>query len=360
MPAPAITGQLRTKVSDMQVGDYIVCNYVAGTSGALGTFSNLGGAAGTEIPVASSATPNGSFYFVKGDKGLLISDRVVQSSISWDTLNTGKVIQGLPWDAGNVIPIMTSDTAPSGVASASSETSNFAWSAFDNNNATRWSVAFTAPQWVAYKFNTPVTIRRYAITGDAASATGDPKTWTFEGSNDGGVTWQILDTQSSQTGWANSEKRSFLVPNPKAFTSYRVNISANNGAGILYVGTLEMMDTAGIIRSLTGGVSYADANGNYSAANPGGFAYGAWPTNNEYDKYIVQKDYGTGTGGLDNIWHGNSIYSWVQETPEFSSAASTNRVERGNNGNPKAISYDPSSMSTYSGVGFRPVFEYKE
>lgn len=102
MAAPVTSGQLVTTLTGMNVGDYIACQYVAGTSGSVGTFSNLGGTVGTEIPVAGSATPNGWFYFVKVDRGLLIADRPIQSNIYWDTLNTAKFIQGESWNSGYI------------------------------------------------------------------------------------------------------------------------------------------------------------------------------------------------------------------------------------------------------------------
>lgn len=114
MTVPATTGQLRTKIEDMQIGDYIACNYTA-SNGAVGTFSNLG-TEGTEIPVSSSAAPNGTFYFVKVAKGLLVADRVVQVSISWDTLNAGKFIEGKTMTLGTTSGILRSLTG--GVAYA--------------------------------------------------------------------------------------------------------------------------------------------------------------------------------------------------------------------------------------------------
>lgn len=61
MPAPATSGQLRTSLYDMEIGDYIACKYAA-SSGAAGTFSDLGADAATvasigEIPVEGTATP---------------------------------------------------------------------------------------------------------------------------------------------------------------------------------------------------------------------------------------------------------------------------------------------------------------
>ncbi|CAH8772305.1 hypothetical protein [Paenibacillus dendritiformis] len=47
-------------------------------------------------------------------------------------------------------------------------------------------------------------------------------------------------------------------------------------------------DISGAIRSLTGGVAYADKDGNKIIPNENDrhSIYGAFPTNNEYDKYI--------------------------------------------------------------------------
>jgi len=87
---PGLT--VRTTLASMAIGDCIVCRYTA-LSGAVGYFSDLGTSVLAEIPVSGSATPDGTFYLIKVARGLLIADRVVQHSIPWNTLNTGKVIQ---------------------------------------------------------------------------------------------------------------------------------------------------------------------------------------------------------------------------------------------------------------------------
>ncbi|OME53963.1 hypothetical protein BSK59_15390, partial [Paenibacillus odorifer] len=138
MAVPATKGSIRTNVKDMEIGDYIICKYFAVSSGAVGVFSEFGTSIATEIPVSGSATPNGSFYLVKVDKGLLVADRVLQVSISWDTLNAGRLIQGVPWD-NSIVPAMTSYTAPRGIVSASSEYSGYpAWYAFDRASTSSW------------------------------------------------------------------------------------------------------------------------------------------------------------------------------------------------------------------------------
>lgn len=100
MAEPITGGSLKTNISDMDIGDYVICNYKA-SSGSIGTFSNLGGPVGTEISVSGDSSPNGSFYLIKVDGkpgygSLLVSSSVVQHSVSWDTLNAGDYIQGKP------------------------------------------------------------------------------------------------------------------------------------------------------------------------------------------------------------------------------------------------------------------------
>lgn len=93
MGVPVTTGSLRTTLASMGIGDYIITKYVA-ASAAVGVFSEFGTSVAAEIPVAGASVPSGTFYFIKVSQGLLIADRTIQHSISWDTLNAGKVIQG--------------------------------------------------------------------------------------------------------------------------------------------------------------------------------------------------------------------------------------------------------------------------
>lgn len=220
MPVPATTGKLCTSIADMNIGDYIVCKYVA-SSGAVGTFSEIGTSTATEIAVTGAATPNGTFYFVKVAQGLLCADRVVQVSVTWDVLNAGKVIQG----------------------------------------------------------------------------------------------------------------------KPTTFGTY-------NGA----------------IRSLSGGVAYADANGN-KVENWPTPAVGFFPLNNEWDKCIVNfpEDKIQTSKTLDDVFHYKDIHTWTQDTPSYynSPATPSNRVTRGNNSEGKGGG-NRGSGTTNVNAGFRPVFEFQE
>ncbi|WP_339303211.1 hypothetical protein [Paenibacillus sp. FSL R5-0519] len=108
MAVPATTGQLRERVEDMEIGDYIKCGAVRGSTIALTTVYNFGSGAPAnsgEIPLAGLGTTagvGGTFYFIKVDKGLLISDRMIFNSITWDQLNSKNWIEGVTFESGSI------------------------------------------------------------------------------------------------------------------------------------------------------------------------------------------------------------------------------------------------------------------
>ncbi|MFA9466788.1 MAG: Ig-like domain-containing protein [Velocimicrobium sp.] len=150
----------------------------------------------------------------------------------------------------NVIPVMTSDTAPSGKASASSLfSSNFsAYEAFNhtcNGNGDAWNSVDGQPYgWLEYDFSEPKCISKYAIVprNPVWSITELPKTWTFEAWNDTSSEWIILDSRNSVTNWVSETKKEFTFSNSTYYSKYRINIKANNGLSNVSIGELEMME----------------------------------------------------------------------------------------------------------------------
>jgi hypothetical protein len=105
MGVPESNGRLCTKLSEMSIGDYIKCEYIAPTANVAGDFKNLGvNSVLTELATypsgATSTTPNGYFYFIKADKGLLIADRIIQSNISAQSINAKGFLTGIKTDIG--------------------------------------------------------------------------------------------------------------------------------------------------------------------------------------------------------------------------------------------------------------------
>ncbi|MCM3256971.1 discoidin domain-containing protein [Paenibacillus lautus] len=132
----------------------------------------------------------------------------------------------------NAIPTMTSNTVPSGEASASSNyVNNPAYMAFDKNigaTAAWVSAAGTTTGWIQYKFPYKIIIAKYEIFPQNNLVNRAPKSWTFEGSDDG-ASWEVLDIQTNIVGWATNVAKEFTIRNPKEKQYYRLNISANSG-----------------------------------------------------------------------------------------------------------------------------------
>jgi len=94
------------------------------------------------------------------------------------------------WALMPQVPRMTSNSAPYGVASASSElnTSNAAWKAFDGSsaNADCWqSNGNPIGAWLQYQFPAPIKLAMVKYIGRQNAATNTPKSVTIKGSNDG-------------------------------------------------------------------------------------------------------------------------------------------------------------------------------
>lgn len=110
-PSVAWIYKTKSNTSSMQIGDRISFEYTAPTAGQVGTFANLGSATKTEIPAASSATPDGKAYFIfagydSEGKTKLVCDRNLQHSISWDTINAAGLVNGVEVQIGSKKGIM--------------------------------------------------------------------------------------------------------------------------------------------------------------------------------------------------------------------------------------------------------------
>ncbi|MFZ5351280.1 MAG: discoidin domain-containing protein [Bacillota bacterium] len=146
----------------------------------------------------------------------------------------------------NLIPVMTANNAPEGLASASSVYgSYYEWKAFDRVNTelyNGWACKKgTAASWLQYAFNTATVVRKYTLIGQKGYQARSPKSWTFEGSSNG-TDWTVLDTRTNVTGWTDLVKKEFEFTNNTAYKYYRINITENNGdATYIVIAEMEMM-----------------------------------------------------------------------------------------------------------------------
>ena len=122
-----------------------------------------------------------------------------------------------------------------------------AWHVFDGTANTTW-VVLAHSGYVALDIGAgnSKTLDSYDVQFDlnpgenSSYNTRAPKDWTLEGSNDGS-SWSTLDTQTGQTAWGDSETRTYTLGSPSAaYRYFRLNVSANNGDGLLQVGSLAL------------------------------------------------------------------------------------------------------------------------
>ena len=167
-------------------------------------------------------------------------------TVTGGRLNVGKCVTPA---SNNLIPVMTSNTSPSGVAASSSNYSNeyAPWKAFDGNNnsgtASRWisSASASMPQWISYKFNLATYAGSYYIlpeTGGCADRA--PKNFRLQGSNDN-VNWTTLDarTDINLSTW-NGSGKTFNISNPGSYKTYRLYVTATNGSPVVSIQKLEL------------------------------------------------------------------------------------------------------------------------
>jgi len=161
-------------------------------------------------------------------------------------------------------PAMTSNNTPSGTAFASSVNgSNAAWNAFNQDGFTTiWQGSVTNTGVLGYQFSSGKVIKRYHIKGYNISASGNPSTWTFQGSNDG-TTYTTLETVTLYTMPTSGTYTSGILSNTTSYTYYRINILAVQTLGSNpIVSELEMTESTGTV---FGGV----ASGQFIYANGG-------------------------------------------------------------------------------------------
>jgi len=162
------------------------------------------------------------------------------------------------------IPLMTSNTTPSGIANASS-TTNFSggigpYGAFDRNTNTLWE-SNVATAWLSYQFPTGKIIKRYGFFS-YFSNNPNPRTWTFEGSNDGS-TWTTLDTQTNFITTISTFYSFDISSNVTSYLYYRINISATQAVVTRgpIVMSLEMSELTDLYGTAVAGGGFTFANG---------------------------------------------------------------------------------------------------
>lgn len=131
----------------------------------------------------------------------------------------------------SLIPIMTSNISPKGVASCTGGLSN-AYTLFNGDLLTNFKFSTgSLPLFFEYQFTGPEVINSYQYWYRGGIPSRTPNTWIFEGSNNGS-SWTTLDTQTGVTTATWNAQYSFSLrfsfSNSTPYLYYRMNISVAN------------------------------------------------------------------------------------------------------------------------------------
>jgi len=106
----------------------------------------------------------------------------------------------------------------------------------DNNTRSKF-VQFNYKEalWARLDFGqSPVVAGGYSITSGDDAIERDPKNFTLEGSDDM-FAWQVLDQHTGESFPTRGLTKTYLFTNNRPFHYYRLNVSANNGAGLIQI-----------------------------------------------------------------------------------------------------------------------------
>lgn len=405
-----------TDTEDLVVGKRIRCHYQA-TANQVGVFSGLGKETSDFIPPASSASPNGDFYFImvedwNGEKRL-IADRNIQHSISWDTLNNKGIAggSGVEWDynkdwdkltnyftfdeaSGNVM-----DSKGTSVGTVAGATRVTGWNGQGNamNFVSSSSVTFNTKPFPVGKKSVRFKVKFLAKSAYQMLMT------TSRGGYDKGL--QIIASNTGQIGVSINSGNSLGVSSTLLNVSSVKNVgdglwhdvlftwdgTTNPDAGKIYVDDMKIpdgVDTATNVETsvssynlmlgkgyagdpfhLTGQLDQIEIYNDVIDPNKivpilennefttrlmtGGIS--ASDKDNEWDKYIVDSTLGGNvTAGDNNVWNWKNYGRiWTSST----SGLSQNRVLRGTSSDSELISNHVVDVSTSAIAGriFRPL-----
>lgn len=144
-----------------------------------------------------------------------------------------------------LVPNLASNSGISGyvpLASTELDSSHQAWQAFDGVTATLWeATGATGTLQIDLGSGNGQVAYQYGILG-SSTANQSPKSWTFNGSNDGS-TWTPLDTRTNTTFTA-SQLQNFSISNTASYRYYQLNVSANGGGSNLALSQLNILSPA--------------------------------------------------------------------------------------------------------------------
>jgi hypothetical protein len=133
------------------------------------------------------------------------------------------LVRSKKWCGIGLVPIMTSNTTPSGVCIGSTfyGTGNEFYKAFDSDSSTLWASQNSdkTNAWIGYAFDTPVICTSFILN----SYTGRTFATVYVEGSDDGITWTTLNGGSTiNVTSAQDNPTKFIFANSTAYLKYRL------------------------------------------------------------------------------------------------------------------------------------------
>ena len=88
----------------------------------------------------------------------------------------------------------------------------------------------------------PKIVNSIAIISANDSPERDPENFTVVGSNDGGATWEVIESWIGESFDSRFERKLFEMRNGFAYASYRINITKNKGdSNLMQIAEIELI-----------------------------------------------------------------------------------------------------------------------
>lgn len=189
------------------------------------------------------SNPSTWYFGVKPAAGDIVASNGYTVTID-ENVNVDTITNTSQFSTVSIIPIMTSNTTPSGVVSTNNYFQNSAtyepWKAFDgsvNSNGNHWYTNNNPVfPWLEYQFSSAKTVVGYTLQNTYANL---PNSWEFQAWN--GSIWIVLDTVTGNTSLSGPIIRTFT--NTVAYTRYRIYVTVANGTNVS-IGELRMVEEA--------------------------------------------------------------------------------------------------------------------
>jgi len=163
----------------------------------------------------------------RGETDWTLTDMVFKDGPYLKINETGTMLT--PSTRNSLTPEMTIANAPSGTVTQSAGNG---YLIFDGRKSNAM-VKTGNTGWIAYRLPgaTAKVVDSYWLAIDGSQQIQQaPVSWTLSGSNDGGVSYIVIDSRDRESGWAASETRFYEFFNKTAYNMYKFEWTGTDGA----------------------------------------------------------------------------------------------------------------------------------